>query len=110
MRGYHVYERIWSTTIGEELLCEREMDNERDRYAVAVIKDGVIIGHLPRKISCICLLFLRRGGSIVCRISGTRRYSANLPQGGLEIPCTLLFEAKANLKEIKKLKRLLNIK
>ena len=110
VRGYHVYERIWSVTIGEELLCEREMDNERDRYAVAVIKDGVIIDHLPRKISRICSLFLRRGGSIVCRISGTRRYSADLPQGGLEIPCTLLFATKENLKEIKKLKRLLHIK
>ena len=32
--------------------------NERDQYAVAVIKDGIIIGHLPRKILRIRLLFL----------------------------------------------------
>ena len=50
VHGYHVYERIWNATIGEELLCEREMDNKRDQYAVAVIKDDIIIGHLPRKI------------------------------------------------------------
>lgn len=105
VRGYHVYHSIWDATVGEELLCEREPTNERDRYAVAVIKDGVVIGHLPRKISRICSLFLRRGGSVICRITGPRRYSADLRQGGLKIPCTLLFEAKN--KEMRKLKRLL---
>ena len=25
-------ERIWNATIGGELLCEHELDNERDRY------------------------------------------------------------------------------
>ena len=47
MHGYHTYERIWNATIGGELLCKHELDNERDRYAVAVIKEGIIIGHLP---------------------------------------------------------------
>ena len=81
--------------MGEELACEREPTNTSDRYAVAVVKDGVIIGHLPRKISNICSLFLRRGGTISCIVSGGRRYSADLPQGGLEIPCKLLFKGKA---------------
>ena len=47
MHGYHIYERIWNATIGEELLCERELNNEKDRCAVAVIKNGIILGHLP---------------------------------------------------------------
>ena len=55
--GYHIYERIWNAAIGEELLCERELDNERDRHAVTVIKDGIVIGHVPPKISRICSLF-----------------------------------------------------
>ena len=103
IRGYHVYRHIWSTAVGEVLLCEREPTNSRDRYAVVVKKDDVAIGHLPRKVSRVCSLFMRRGGSISCRVSGRRRYSSDLPQGGLEVPCQLLFSAKS--KEIKKLRR-----
>ena len=88
-------------------MCEREPTNERDRYAVAVIKSGVVIGHLPRKISRACSIFLRRGGSLHCTVIGGRRYSYDLPQGGLEIPCTLTFEGKK--REIEKLKRVLKI-
>ena len=40
------------------------------------------------------------------RINGMRRYSADLPQGGLEIPCVLTFLAK-NFKEGNKSKQLL---
>ena len=32
--------------------------NESDRYAVAVIEDDSIVGHIPRKISHVCSLFL----------------------------------------------------
>ena len=50
------------------------------------------MGHVPRTISTVCSLFLRRGGgSIECQINGNRRYSRDLPQGGLEIPCVLTF-------------------
>ena len=50
------------------------------------------VGHVPRKSSTICSVFIRRGGSIRCRVTGSRRYSQDLPQGGLEIPCLLLFD------------------
>ena len=38
MRGYHVYKDIWEANVGEELECVRERRNEKDRYAVAVVK------------------------------------------------------------------------
>ena len=56
VRGYHIYKDIWDAVIGEELQCEREPDNRSDRYAVAIKKDGIIIGHIPRKISQACSL------------------------------------------------------
>ena len=65
------------------------MENYRDPFAVAVVRSGVIVGHVPRKILSICSMFLRRGGTISCRVTGGRRYSEDLPQGGLEVPCTL---------------------
>lgn len=43
------------------------------------------------KISALCSLFLRHGGTITCMVTGKRRHSQDLPQGGLDIPCTLTF-------------------
>ena len=51
IRGYHVYQNIWTPTTGEELQCARELSNLQDPFALAVTKSGIIIGHLPRKIS-----------------------------------------------------------
>ena len=45
--------------VGESLVCERDPENASDRYAVAVKNEGTIIGHLPRKVSRVCSLFLR---------------------------------------------------
>ena len=104
VRGYHIYRQVWGASIGETLVCEREQANDKDRYAVAVIKAGRIVGHLPRKMSRMCSLFLRRGGTIVCTVLGGKRYSFDLLQGGLEIPCSLLF--KGQQKDIKNLKSL----
>ena len=53
--GYHEYQRVWMAAVGEELCCKRET------RAVVVKKDGITVGHLPHKISRICLLFLMRG-------------------------------------------------
>ena len=105
VHGYHIYQWVWDVAIGEDLICRREPTNERDRYAVAVTKNGTVIGHLPRKVSRVCSLFLRKGGTIDCVVTGTQRYSADLPQVGLEISCKLLFTAKA--REIDKLHTLL---
>ena len=104
VRGHHLYKGIWNPVVGEVLQCEREPRNAADRYAVAVTKGGVVFGHLPRKISRLCSLFLRRGGTIHCSVTGAKRYSVDLPQGGLEVPCSLLLKAK--LKEIEKFKKL----
>ena len=35
---------IWEATIGEELECARELRNEKDRYAVAVLNGDTVIG------------------------------------------------------------------
>ena len=86
MRGYHIYKEEWEATVGEELKCEREKNNAKDPYAAAVVRENAIVGHLPRKISQISALFLKRQGKISCKVLGRRRYSVDLPQGGLKIP------------------------
>ena len=64
-------------------------------YAVAVICDDSAVGHVPRRISAACALFLLREGNIKCTITGSRRYSIDLPQGGLELPCLYTFSGNA---------------
>ena len=70
IRGYHVYKDIWDAAIGEVLVCERELRNVEDRYAIAIKKDETVIGHLPRNLSRVCSLFIRRGGTIDCAVTG----------------------------------------
>ena len=102
IRGYHVYKEVWTAVFGE-LYTEREFGNVVDRYAVTVMKD-----HLPKKISRMCSMFIQEGGEILCTVIGNRRYSSDLVQGGLEIPCTLLFRGEE--KYIQKLKKLIYLK
>ena len=102
VRGYHTYQDVWTPVVGEHLQCIREGDNAEDRYAIAVTKDGVTVGHLPRRISTLSSLFIRRGGIIRCSVTGNRRYSRDLAQGGMEIPCQLTFIGMG--KELKKVR------
>ena len=110
VRGYHIYKDIWDATIGEELQCARESNNSNDRYAVAVRKNNAVVGHVPRKISRVCALFLERNGAITCTITGSRRRSADLPQGGMELPCVLAFSGDhSDLLKVKRIMTTLSI-
>ena len=47
VRSYHAYKEILQATIGEELECDQEPENSCGRYAVAMKRSGVVVGHLP---------------------------------------------------------------
>jgi len=55
---------------------------------------AITVGHVPHLILTVCSIFIRRGGTIVCVVTGPRQYSSDLPQGGLEIPCRCIFRTK----------------
>jgi len=78
MRSIEV-EIVVRVDIGEILICRHETDNPHDRFAVA------IVGHVPKKLS---QFFWRVW---YCEVTGSRQYSIALDQGGIEIPCKLLF-------------------
>lgn len=99
VRGFHVYGALWDPQVGEILQCARETGNREDPFAVAVKNSSGTVGHVPRKISCICSFFLRHGGSLTCTVTGNRRRSEDLPQGGLEIPCLLKFDGAEGIVE-----------
>ena len=105
IRRHHVYKDIFTSTIGKMLQCRRESGNLHDLHAVTTTKNDVVIGHVPCNISVPCDLFLRNGGSVLCIITGVHYYSSNLAQGGLEVPCKLVFNGP--VKDISKLQSLL---
>jgi len=47
-------------------------------------------------------LFLQLGGNITATVVSTRRYSRDIPQGGLEIPCQYTLEGPTN--EVRKIR------
>jgi len=85
---------IWTAIVGEELPCAREVGNAKGRYAISVLQDSHVVEHLSQKISRVCSLFILQGGTITCIVSGHCWYSADLPQGGVEVPCILVFRGK----------------
>ena len=81
VRGYHVYGDSWTPNVGDLLDCQ-ESGNPNDAYAVAIKNGANVIGHVPRKLSAACSLFLRLGGTMNCEITDShQRYSADLPHG-----------------------------
>ena len=106
VRDFHIYQDIWMPTTEKRLPCETEDMNPTDPYAVVIKKGTEVIGHVPRKISAVCFLFIQRGGTLNCIITDSRhQYSSDLSQGGLQIPCKLEFKCddKALMSKIKKL-------
>ena len=64
---------------------------------MAVLKDG----YRCEQLSQILSSFLLENGTIDCVVIGVRRYSSDLPQGGLDIPYKLIINGKCD--DIKKL-------
>ena len=72
---------------------ETRMTSSVPRFVRSCVKKlDSIVRHVPRTISTLCHLFLSRGGSITCgTVTGIRKYSDDLLQGSLEVPCQLIF-------------------
>ena len=68
------------------LLLKVEPTNPYDDFAVSVVKDGAMVGHVPKYVSRVICFFLKRVGSVgFCKVAGSR---VNRGIGlGLEISC-----------------------
>ena len=80
IRGFHIYGAVWKPCIGEI----REAGNREDPFAVAIQKPSATVSHVTRRISCVCSLFLRRGGTIVCTVTASKRRSVEKVRKRLE--------------------------
>ena len=52
IRGHRAYKAVWRWS------ATREADNVKDNCAVAVLKEGQVVGHIPYNISAIVSHFL----------------------------------------------------
>ncbi len=95
IRGFHDYKEICEPTIGEVLPLKKEEANPHDRFAVAVILDGSVVGHLPFNVAPVVSYFLGiEGNAGQAEIIGVR---VNRGAGyGLEIPCIYRFFGNQN--------------
>ena len=61
-----------------------ELDNVHDKYAVKVLKNQAVVGHVPREISRYCSFVLNSGGTMDAAVTVTRE---NRRENGMEVPC-----------------------
>ena len=90
VKGYHVYQGIQVSKIGETLSTERGPGNPKDKYIVCVKKNECIVGHLPLdKINNFVktiFYFLRADKYSICEAEITGN-PVNLDDGeGMQVP------------------------
>lgn len=94
IRGYHIYQTEWKAEIGAQLNTipdKRPGALVEDKYAIAVRKEEKTVGHVPKFLSKLTFYFMKNGGNLFIKVIGPRRYSADLKQGGLELPAEFRF-------------------
>ena len=77
IQGYHMYKEIWEVSCGQVYPCLREVGYAFNPFAVSVMKDSDIIGHVSRKSLATCSLFLHNHGTVKCTITIFCGYSAS---------------------------------
>ena len=99
---YHAYMEIWDPVDGEVLVCTRETDNPHDNYAVSIIRNSYVVGHVPLGLSKTFSNFLSMPAStMLCKVTGKRlNRGARL---GLEIP--VMYQARGHEKALQWLEK-----
>ena len=55
VRGYHAYMNIWNPKFGDN---DVEVNNEHDKFAIAIFHSKRIVGHVPKNLSKFIYQFL----------------------------------------------------
>ena len=96
VRGHHVYQSVWTSTVGENLFTapdKREEALSYDEFAISIHKDErcLLAGHLPIKISSLSYRFLKKSSEnkIIVKITGKR-----VREIGLVVPANFVYITK----------------
>ena len=91
VRGYHAYMNICNPKLGgNDVEVKHEVNNELDKFAIAIFHGKRIVGHVPKNLSKFFYQFLSFPNcTISCEFTGKR---VNRGGGyGLEIPVKYTF-------------------
>ena len=92
-----MYQDKWTSALDKTLSHCHELANVHHPFAIKVMKAGSTVGYLLKKISSTFLLFIMNGGVILFKLSNpNRKYSKDLAQGGLKMPCVITLKATRN--------------
>ena len=80
-------------------LVRSHAGNAHGKYAVGVMKGGIVVGHVPKEFSKIFWHFLTHGGTAICEVTGRRKKGK-----GLEVPCCYTFSGSS--KQILRIKEI----
>ena len=76
-----------------------------DKYAILLNNsESVAVGHLQKFMSKLAYFFVKHARKIRYEIAGSKRYSSNLEQSGLQIPVKIIFE-NSNERIIEEMKK-----
>ena len=101
-RGYHAYMKIWNPVDGEVLVCTLETDNPHDNYAVSIIRNPYVVGHVPLGLSKTFSNFLSLPASTMLCIATGKRLNRGAGLG-LEIP--VMYQARGHEKALQWLEK-----
>ena len=60
IRGDHAFMDIWKPKVGDENFClKSENENQHDKFAVAIVLEERIVGHVPKNLSKIFHQFMK---------------------------------------------------
>ena len=96
----NAYMDIWTPKVGDENICLKlENDNEHDKFAVAVLFEERVVGHVPKNLSKLFYQFLKiPNATMGCKVTGKR---VNRGAGyGLEIPVQYRFNGAKKAVEL----------
>ena len=97
VRGLHVYQSVWTSTVGENLFPAQDKREEAlsyDEFAIGIYKDkkcSLLVGHLPIEISSLSYHFLKKSSEnkIIVKITGKREREI-----GLVVPANFVYITK----------------
>lgn len=95
IRGYHEYKDLWTPHLGQSLATKAETINPLDRFAVAVLLDDDVVGHLPKgrlgRYAKTISYFLQADSKNVCTVVVTGQAINLGDKKGMQVPCNLCF-------------------
>ena len=94
--------KIWNPVDGAVLVCTRETDNLHDNYAVSIIRNFCVEGHVPLGLSePFSNLFSLPVSTVLCIVTGKRLNR----EAGLRLEIMVMYQVRGHEKVLQWLEK-----